>query len=94
MTSEQLRPETINKLRYGAVSSLAMVAGVQLDLFTPLKDGPMTLQEMAGALDVRSVKLRPLLYALVPYPGGYWRRLRRNGNGHRGEVPSNQANGN
>ncbi len=65
MASPQPRPETINQLRYGAVSSLAMVAGAQLDLFTPLKDGPMTLQEMAGALDVRAVKLRPLLYALV-----------------------------
>lgn len=65
MTSPQPSPETINKLRYGAGSSLAMVAGVQLDLFAPLKDGPMTLEQMAGALDVRAVKLRPLLYALV-----------------------------
>ncbi len=65
MTSSQPRPETINELRYGPGSSLAMVAGVQLDLFTLLKDGPMTLEQMAGALDVRAVKLRPLLYALV-----------------------------
>ena len=65
MTSPQPRPETINQLRNGAESSLAMAAGVQLDLFTPLKDGPMTLEQMAGALDVRAVKLRPLLYALV-----------------------------
>ena len=65
MTSPQPRPDTINALRYGAGSSLAMVAGVQLDLFTLLKDGPMTLEQMAGALDVRPVKLRPLLYALV-----------------------------
>ena len=65
MTSLQLRPERIEELRYGAASSLAMAAGVQLDLFTPLKDGPMTLEQMAGALDVRAVKLRPLLYALV-----------------------------
>ena len=65
MTLPQLRPETINQLRHGAGSSLAMVAGVQLDLFTPLKDGPMTLEQIAGALDVRAVKLRPLLYSLV-----------------------------
>ena len=65
MTSPQPRPDTINELRYGPGSSLAMVAGVQLDLFTLLKDGPMTLEQMAGALDVRAVKLRPLLYALV-----------------------------
>ena len=65
MTLPQLRPERIEELRYGAGSSLAMVAGVQLDLFTPLKNGPMTLEQMAGALDVRAVKLRPLLYSLV-----------------------------
>ncbi len=65
MTSQQPSPETIDKLRYGAGSSLAMVAGVQLDLFITLKDGPRTLEQMAGALDLRAVKLRPLLYALV-----------------------------
>ena len=47
MTSPQPRPETINKLRYGAESSLAMVAGVQLDVFTRLKDGPMALEHGA-----------------------------------------------
>ncbi len=65
MTSPQPNPETISNLRYGVESSLAMVAGVQLDLFTPLKDGPLTLEQLAGALDVRPAKLRPLLYALV-----------------------------
>ena len=65
MTSPQPRPETIDELRFGAESSLAMVAGVQLDLFTLLKDGPMTPEQMASSLDVRTVKLRPLLYALV-----------------------------
>ena len=65
MTSQQPHPDTINKLRYGAGSSLAMVAGVQLDLFTKLKDGPRTVEQTAGALDVRAVKLRPLMYALV-----------------------------
>ena len=57
MSSQQPRPETISKLRYGAVSSLAMVAGVQLDLFTPLKDGPRTLEQMADALDVSSGRM-------------------------------------
>ena len=65
MISPQPRPETINQLRYGTESSLAMVAGVQLGVFTLLKDGPMTLEQMAGSMDVRPVKLRPLLYALV-----------------------------
>jgi hypothetical protein len=44
---------------------MAMLAGMQLDVFTPLKDGPMTAKALANALDVRPEKLRPLLYALV-----------------------------
>ena len=65
MTSPQPSPDTISGLRYGATFSMAMVAGVELDLFTLLRDGPMTLKQMARALDARAVKLRPLLYALV-----------------------------
>ncbi len=43
----------------------AMIAGMQLDLFTPLKDNPMTAEEIAVVLGVGPAKLRPLLYALV-----------------------------
>ncbi len=43
----------------------AMIAGMQLDLFTPLKDNPMTTEQIAGVLGVPSAKLGPLLYALV-----------------------------
>jgi len=43
----------------------AMIAGMQLDLFTPLKDNPMTAEQIASALGVRPAKLKPLLYALV-----------------------------
>jgi ubiquinone/menaquinone biosynthesis C-methylase UbiE len=42
-----------------------MLAGMQLDLFTPLKDGPMTAEQLAAALNVKAEKLSPLLYALV-----------------------------
>jgi hypothetical protein len=38
---------------------------MQLDLFTPLKDGPLTAAQLAQALGVRADKLQPLLYALV-----------------------------
>ena len=65
MASPHPSPDRINALRYGAGSSLAMVAGVQLDLFTTLEEESMTLEQMADTLDVRPVKLRPLLYALV-----------------------------
>jgi 2-hydroxy-4-(methylsulfanyl)butanoate S-methyltransferase len=44
---------------------LAMLAGMQLDVFTPLKDGPLSCADIAVALSVRADKLRPLLYALV-----------------------------
>ncbi len=43
----------------------AVIAGMQLDLFTPLKDNPMTAEEVAVALGVGPAKLRPLLYALA-----------------------------
>ena len=42
-----------------------MRAGLQLDVFTRLKDGPLTGAEIAAAIGVQPVKLIPLLYALV-----------------------------
>ena len=36
MASLELRPDTINALRVGTESGLAMLAGMQLDVFTPL----------------------------------------------------------
>jgi ubiquinone/menaquinone biosynthesis C-methylase UbiE len=42
-----------------------MVAGMQLDLFTPLDQGPMTAEQLAESLGVTPVKLTPLLYVLV-----------------------------
>jgi ubiquinone/menaquinone biosynthesis C-methylase UbiE len=65
MTSIPLRPDTIEKLNSAVYPSFAMVAGMQLDVFTPLKDGPMNAEQLAAALAVQPHKLRPLLYALV-----------------------------
>jgi SAM-dependent methyltransferase len=60
------RPDTINKLRFGADAAFAMLAGMQLDLFTPLKGGPMTAEDIAHAIGVGGpARLRLLLYALV-----------------------------
>ena len=42
-----------------------MLAGIQLDLFTPLEEGPLSAEEIAETLGVQATKLRPLLYALV-----------------------------
>ena len=65
MTSQVARPETIDRLANSVYPAFAMLAGMQLGLFTPLGDGPMTAEQIASALSVDPGKLRPLLYALV-----------------------------
>lgn len=67
MTPQQptMKPTTIFRHAFGVYPSLAMLAGMQLDVFTPLKDGPMTEEALAQALNVQPRKLRPLLYALI-----------------------------
>ena len=58
-------PDTINQLMGAVYSPVAMLAGMQLELFTPLAEGPMNAAELSVKLDVRPDKLSPLLYALV-----------------------------
>ncbi len=58
-------PTTIERHITSVYQSLGMLAGMQLDLFTPLKDGPLSCAEIATALGVGADKLGPLLYALV-----------------------------
>jgi SAM-dependent methyltransferase len=65
MESSLPRPDTINKLRAAADAACAMQAGMELDLFTPLKDGPMAAAQIAAAIGVKSDRLRLLLWALV-----------------------------
>ena len=65
MESATPRPDTINALRYGADSALAMLAGMQLEVFTPLQHGPMTAEQIAEAIGVAPTRLPLLLYALV-----------------------------
>jgi len=55
----------INQLRSEADAAFAMLAGMQLDVFTPLKNGPMTAQQLALAIGVAVPRLRLLLYCLV-----------------------------
>jgi SAM-dependent methyltransferase len=42
-----------------------MLAGMQLDLFTPLRTGPLTAEQLAAAIGVSPGRLRLLLYVLV-----------------------------
>ena len=59
------RPDTIQALRWGADAAFAMLAGLQLDIFTPLQGGPLTPMQLAEAIGVGPARLRLLLYALV-----------------------------
>ena len=65
MTSSRSRRETIDRLSEVPFSSFAMLAGMQLDVFTPLSDGPMSAQQIAVALSAKPDKLEPLLHALT-----------------------------
>jgi len=59
------QPTTIQTLATAVYPAFATLAGMQLDVFTPLKDGPLTATQLATALSVTAEKLSPLLYALV-----------------------------
>lgn len=61
----ELRPITFNRHLGNVYPALAMLAGMQLEVFTSLADGPLTVDELATRLGVKALKLRPLMYALV-----------------------------
>ena len=61
----ELRPTTFNRHLGNVYPALAMLAGMQLEVFTVLANGPLTADELAKRLGVKARKLRPLLYALV-----------------------------
>lgn len=65
METLSTRPEAINKLRFGADAAFAMLAGMQLDVFTPMKDGAKTAEQLAEAIGVKTDRLRLLLWCLV-----------------------------
>jgi SAM-dependent methyltransferase len=60
-----IAPSTILRHQSAVLPAMAMLAGMHLDLFTPLKDGPLTGAEIAASIGVTASKLMPLLYALV-----------------------------
>jgi SAM-dependent methyltransferase len=61
----KVTPQTIFRHGFAVYPSMALLAGMQLDLFTPLGNAPMAAPDLAAALGVRAEKLRPLLYALA-----------------------------
>jgi hypothetical protein len=68
MSEKSNRGINPNMIRYhsdAVTNAFAMLAGMQLDVFTPLKNGPMSAETLAKSLDVQTIKLTPLLYCLV-----------------------------
>ena len=65
MSDSSTRPDTIEKYDSALLPALALMAGRQLDLFTPLRDGPLSADAIAEVLGVDASKLELLLYALV-----------------------------
>jgi len=64
-TVERFEENPIEKMVASVYPPFAMLAGMQLDLFSPLTDGPMSAEQIAETLGVDCAKLKPLLYALV-----------------------------
>ena len=57
--------EVINSIAAGVFPAFIMMAGVQLGLFTELKDGPKNAEQIAQSLGLSLGKLEPLLFALT-----------------------------
>jgi SAM-dependent methyltransferase len=66
MSDENLQPDFIYRTRDALDAPVALLAAMELDLFTPLEEGPLSADQLASRLGVNARKLAPLLYALVP----------------------------
>ena len=65
-TPPRVRPDTINRLVNSVYPGFALLAGMQLDVFTPLADGgPKDAPTLAGEMGVRPALLDTVLYALA-----------------------------
>jgi hypothetical protein len=58
-------PETIERLQANVTAAFAMLAGMQLEVFTHLADGSRSAAQLAASLGVAEERLSRLLYALV-----------------------------
>jgi precorrin-6B methylase 2 len=58
-------PDQLRQFGYAVATPFAVLAGMQLDVFTPLRDGPLGAEALAERLGVDARRLRPVLYALV-----------------------------
>ena len=55
------RPEKIERLAMAVYPAFAMLAGMELDVFSTLKDEPLTGLQIAATLGVDPIRLHPLL---------------------------------
>lgn len=60
-----LTPDIINRLEAGVPPALALLAGMELDVFSHLAHGPRTAAVLAEEMGVDCERLSRLLYALV-----------------------------
>ncbi len=58
-------PDTILRLQAGVEPAFAMLAGMQMEVFTLLADGPSSASQLAETLGVAEERLSRLLHALV-----------------------------
>ncbi len=67
MSNDQsvILPKTIEALAQATYPSFALQAGMELDVFTPLGDGPLDAVAVAGAAGTDPAKTNQLLHALV-----------------------------
>lgn len=63
--AKKVSPDTINRYVNGVYPAFAMLTGMQLEVFTPIGDDAMTVEEISESLGLSPIKLGPLLYALV-----------------------------
>ncbi len=57
--------EIIDRHAFAVYLPMAMLAGMKLDVFTPLRDGPLIAETLAEVVGVDPTRLSLLLYALV-----------------------------
>lgn len=59
MSEVSPRPDIFYQIKNGVRASAAMLAGMQLELSTPLDDGSLNVEQLATTLGVNASKLGP-----------------------------------
>ncbi len=59
MTDSILESVILDSLEDMVHQAMSVLAGMQLDLFTPLKDGPLSADQIAATVGVEVTKLHP-----------------------------------